>query len=505
MLERGLVSRIIFPVPQATYTEESFAEDLVWIPKVRQAGTVSVDDTQRVPCLLLPSPSARFLIIYFHSNAEDLGRCRNFCHQLRHQFHVHVLAVEYPGYGLCPGTPSDVTVTENAFAAFYFVRDALRWPLDSIKVFGRSIGTGPAITLASQFELAGLVLVTPFISVRELFRDNVGSFATLVVNDDCFDNTNKVSKINCSTMVIHGQSDELVPYRHSEELWKRLTCRKLLISPPAMEHNKNLLSDMEIFILPMFHFFSIPDYIFENMTIPAWAYKRETPPTHSSKEVTPAPCGGDSTSWVSKLALTSRGWLEKQASSGSVLQADAKQPKSSLSKRPDNRCISRNDLIFPARVYSADGDEDSISDPDVPKETTKGTLFAEGAADTLLEQRRRGKCNGPKLEPAKVRQPFSDAASDGHEGTCQVGAQAHALPTLRPPIASVGGPRLVSATPLNPITAPRGDTVPPPMQNREGSTPQPTPTPTTPKETSLEDGDGCFVGSAQWTRCALSI
>ena len=37
---------------------------------------------------------------------QDLGRCRWFCLFLRDQFQVHVLAVEYPGYGVCPGTTS---------------------------------------------------------------------------------------------------------------------------------------------------------------------------------------------------------------------------------------------------------------------------------------------------------------------------------------------------------------------------------------------------------------
>merc|ERR1719240_256863 len=106
-----------------------------------------------VPCLLLPYESARFLIIFFHSNAEDLGRCRWFCLFLRDQFQVHVLAVEYPGYGVCPGIATSVAAMENAQAALLFAMQVLKLPLSRVKLFGRSIGTGLALDLASKYNV----------------------------------------------------------------------------------------------------------------------------------------------------------------------------------------------------------------------------------------------------------------------------------------------------------------------------------------------------------------
>lgn len=290
---RNLVSRILFPAPRPTYTVDSFPRDLVWVPQVRAARP---DDKEpppagegSVPCLLLTYPSARFLIIFFHSNAEDLGRCHGFCCFLREQFQVHVLAVEYPGYGVCPGIPTGESVMGNAMAAFRFATETLAWPLESIKVFGRSIGTGPAIGLASLFRIAGLILVTPFLSVRDLFRDRVGPFASLV--EERFDSKSLVSKIVAPTMIIHGQRDELISCRHGESLYELLRARKLLISPPEMEHNTNLLTDLQYFVLPMFQFFALPDYAFQDMMVPAWAYDKRRSPFYvrPAMEVGPPP------------------------------------------------------------------------------------------------------------------------------------------------------------------------------------------------------------------------
>ncbi|CAK0904423.1 unnamed protein product [Prorocentrum cordatum] len=268
MLERGPVSRILFPAPPPSYGRASWPQDLIWIPRARRRGKgpgaapapgapapePSAED--RIPCLLLTCPSARFLVIYFHSNAEDLGRCRGFCRYLRQQFQVHVLAVEYPGYGACPGIASGDSVMENALSAAEFARGTLKWPLDSTMVFGRSIGTGPATALASMFRIAGLILVTPFMSIRELFRDRVGPLAGLV--EEWFPNCEAASKVASPTLIIHGQRDQLISCRHGEAIYERLRGRKLLVSPPDMEHNTNLLSSAQLFVAPMFQFFALP-------------------------------------------------------------------------------------------------------------------------------------------------------------------------------------------------------------------------------------------------------
>lgn len=266
-----LLTHILFPVQASSYTAESFPDELIWIPRDAVVSEDASGDGD-VPCLLFQCPSARFLLIFFHGNAEDLGRCHSWCSYLREQFQVHVLAVEYPGYGICPGIPTSETVMANSLAAVRFATDVLGWQLDSIKVFGRSIGTGPAIRLASLYSFAGLILVTPFLSVQELIRERVGPIAGLF--DEWFCNKDLAPKISSPTLVIHGQRDELIAFRHSEALFALIRSRKLLVSPPSMEHNTNLLVNSQVFVVPMFNFFSLPDYSFQEMRVPSWAFHR---------------------------------------------------------------------------------------------------------------------------------------------------------------------------------------------------------------------------------------
>jgi len=278
-----LVSKLLFPTPDSSYAYDSFPEELIWVPKSLDPKDAKPEDC--VPCLLLPYVSARFLVFYLHSNAEDIGRCHAFCSSVRSQFQVHCLAVEYPGYGVCPGGPCDEhKATANAFTAFRFVTEVLKWPLDSIIILGRSIGCGPAISIAVRYQVAGVIVISPMLSVRELCWDVLGPVSYAL--EERFPNKDRVPLMSSPFLVVHGQKDSIIPCRHGVELYKACRSRKLLVCPKDMEHNTNLLADISYLVLPMLQFFSLPDYCFEEMNIPSWVYDKRMCPYY--KEPRPA-------------------------------------------------------------------------------------------------------------------------------------------------------------------------------------------------------------------------
>lgn len=257
----NLVERLCFPAPPPSYTLKSFPNELIVIPRA---------DGFKVPCLFMPFKHARFLLIYFHGNAEDLGLCHQFCSHIRDQFQVHMLAIEYPGYGIAGGQCDEEQIMANAVAAMKFVTLVLQWPLDGIKLLGRSLGTGPAIAVAMQWKVAGVILVSPFVSIREVFRGQIGKLADLIT--ERFPNLERMDRIRSPTLIIHGQQDTLIPREHGERLFNQLRVKKMMVCPVEMGHNTPLLGALGIFVLPMIEFFSLPDYAFEDIKIPDWAF-----------------------------------------------------------------------------------------------------------------------------------------------------------------------------------------------------------------------------------------
>ena len=54
-----------------------------------------------IPCLFMPYlMGSSKLLIYFHGNAEDIGLAFDLLYMFGSEMGMHVIAVEYPGYGL---------------------------------------------------------------------------------------------------------------------------------------------------------------------------------------------------------------------------------------------------------------------------------------------------------------------------------------------------------------------------------------------------------------------
>lgn len=60
--------------------------------------------TDFIPCLVLKYPrGSSKIFLYFHANAEDLGKALKFLTYVNIYLKMHVIAVEYPGYGVYEG------------------------------------------------------------------------------------------------------------------------------------------------------------------------------------------------------------------------------------------------------------------------------------------------------------------------------------------------------------------------------------------------------------------
>jgi hypothetical protein len=47
------------------------------------------------------------LVIYFHGNAEDIGLAYDLLYRFGQEMGMHILAIEYPSYGLYKMCPPD--------------------------------------------------------------------------------------------------------------------------------------------------------------------------------------------------------------------------------------------------------------------------------------------------------------------------------------------------------------------------------------------------------------
>eukprot|EP00747_Dinoflagellata_sp_TGD_P091210 gnl/TRDRNA2_/TRDRNA2_164980_c0_seq1.p1 gnl/TRDRNA2_/TRDRNA2_164980_c0~~gnl/TRDRNA2_/TRDRNA2_164980_c0_seq1.p1 ORF type:complete len:408 (+),score=63.94 gnl/TRDRNA2_/TRDRNA2_164980_c0_seq1:102-1325(+) len=277
MMLDGIENRFIFPAPEPSYGPQSYKRHLCWIPWNEVISPKRAGDERNaagIPCLWFPAPKAATVMLFFHANAEDLGMSYAVLKHMRDQFKVNVLAVEYPGYGLLRQMkPSEDGVYEVALTAFRFLVDEVGVRYGQIILFGRSLGSGPAVYLGSQYPVGGLILVSAFSSIKGAVQSIVGSFLAWTFPER-FPNYRIIANVSCSTLFIHGECDGLIPVEHSLRLFKKCRARKLLITPSKMEHNSNLFGDASFLAVPAIHFFGFPGYYTANPPrLPAYVFE----------------------------------------------------------------------------------------------------------------------------------------------------------------------------------------------------------------------------------------
>ena len=197
---------------------------------------ITTEDKIEIHVMLLKRPSfeesvSSPTLVYFHGNAGNIGFCVTNAIELSNKIKCNVLLVEYRGYGLSKGKPSESGLYNDAYAALKFLYDRKDICKSKVVFIGRSLGGAVAIGVAHQMvtsskikniEIAALIVENTFTSIPEisriLFAKNSRSCISrtflLIPNwfyKNRYESIQKISKINLPTLFLSGLADELIP------------------------------------------------------------------------------------------------------------------------------------------------------------------------------------------------------------------------------------------------------------------------------------------------------
>lgn len=196
---------------------------------------------RRISAFYLPNPTARFTLLVSHGNAEDLGDDRYWLEDLR-RAGFSVFAFDYQGYGTSEGKPTEKGSYEDEEAAYNFLVAKLGTPPERVIIFGRSVGSGPAVHLAARKPAAAMILQSPFLSAfRVLTRIPLLPF-------DRFPNYREIRKVHCPLLVIHGTGDSVIPFAHGYKLFELANGPKQFAAFSGADHN-----DLELVAGPKYY------------------------------------------------------------------------------------------------------------------------------------------------------------------------------------------------------------------------------------------------------------
>lgn len=162
--------------------------------------------------------SDEFTVLYFYGNGMTLSRCLNPYHFFR-SLRCGLGMVEYPGYGMVEGPPSEEGCVAAAEALYDFVAQTRNFPPERLLVVGWSLRAAVALRLASLKEVAGVVLMSPFTSVSAMAQKVAPGFVVkAMLGNDVFDNIKLITKVPQPVLILHANEDDIVPFHMGWEL-----------------------------------------------------------------------------------------------------------------------------------------------------------------------------------------------------------------------------------------------------------------------------------------------
>ena len=194
----------------------------------------TMPDKTRLHGLLFKSDGSRGLIFYLHGNAGSLKSWGEIAKTYT-DLHYDLFMLDYRGYGK---SEDRIRSEQQVYDDVQSVYDSLQKSYNErdIIVLGYSIGTGPAVKLASSNHPKLLILQAPYYSLTDMMKHSFFIIPALILK---YKFNNNINLANCSMPIIifHGDKDEVIYYGSSLKLKTLFKAADTLVTLQNQGHN----------------------------------------------------------------------------------------------------------------------------------------------------------------------------------------------------------------------------------------------------------------------------
>jgi len=228
VLVRWLEPRMaFFPFPGETETPRELGVPF-------EAVTLTTADGERLRAWRMPAADPRARIVYFHGNGGNLSNWTPILAGIVHRGYS-LLAIDYRGYGLSTGRPTERGLYRDVDAA---VRQA--WTEERalpLVYWGRSLGGSMAAYAATVRAPDGVIVESSFSNARAAVRDSPALAALSFLASYRFPAGEFLNRANVPVLVMHGTSDSVIPFARGRELFDELRTPRQFFAIQGGDHN----------------------------------------------------------------------------------------------------------------------------------------------------------------------------------------------------------------------------------------------------------------------------
>lgn len=179
----------------------------------------TTQDGLRLHGWFIPHAGARATFVFFHGNAGNIGDRLVNLKLLHDNIKSHIFIFDYRGYGRSEGMASEEGTYLDGDAAIRYLLQRQEAGARQLVLFGRSLGAAIAAEMATRFDILGLILESPFVSIPEMARVIFPWMPFISLLRTRYDVVEKVRKINTRLLVLHGDRDEIIPLTQGKKVF----------------------------------------------------------------------------------------------------------------------------------------------------------------------------------------------------------------------------------------------------------------------------------------------
>lgn len=196
-------------------------------------------DGLRLSHLYRPAAEGHPTLVLFHGNAGHAGHRVGKLAFLAAEG-VGLVLAEYRGFGGNAGSPSETGLYADARSVLAWLADEGVAPGDTV-LYGESLGSGVATAMAAELAAAGtpargLVLEAPFTSMGAAAQSHYPFVPARWLVLDRYDSLSRIAAIDGPLLIVHGNADRTVPFRHGRTLYERAQEPKTFVPLDGVGH-----------------------------------------------------------------------------------------------------------------------------------------------------------------------------------------------------------------------------------------------------------------------------
>ncbi|MES2120866.1 MAG: alpha/beta hydrolase [Pseudomonadota bacterium] len=191
------------------------------LPRGAERLSLATADGHKLAGIHIPGTTGarqRTLILGFGGNAWNAENAAGYLHQLFPD--CDVVAFHYRGYAPSTGSASSEALIADAPLVYDFAIERLK-PKRTIAV-GMSIGSGVAAELAARRKLDGVILVTPFDSLKAVAQSMYPWLPIGPIFAHEMDEAAAIAKTRAPVAILAAERDEIVPAARTQALRPRV-------------------------------------------------------------------------------------------------------------------------------------------------------------------------------------------------------------------------------------------------------------------------------------------